>query len=102
MNEELMTLLEQLQAINQCADINEKVMRFEQISSSFEQLLAMDKADFQSAVVQQIIAEYQQFIEQLQKKKGQVSKEIARLNQPHQAVKNYIPLETLSGIELTY
>ena len=68
----------------------------------FTRLTAQNNNDLNPELLNQLIEAYQQFIQTTQESKTSLSKEIARLNQENQALKKYVPLEELSGIELYY
>ncbi|CAI3446384.1 hypothetical protein CIRMBP1320_01372 [Enterococcus cecorum] len=102
MNEELIKLLQELRQLNEQDDVESKLAAFEKVSQSFERLSLFDNKKYDLALMNEVIQEYQTFISKLKEDKVMVSREIARLNQSNQALKQYIPLEELSGIELTY
>lgn len=102
MNEELTKLLQALRQLNEQEDVESKLAAFEKVSQLFERLSLFNHKTYDSALMNEVIQEYQTFISKLKEDKGMVSREIARLNQSNQALKQYIPLEELSGIELTY
>lgn len=102
MNEELTKLLQELRQLNEQDDVESKLVAFEKVSQSFERLSLFDNKKYDLALMNEVIQEYQTFISKLKEDKVMVSREIARLNQSNQALKQYIPLEELSGIELTY
>lgn len=102
MNTELQLLLDQLQKINQQNDLEQKIALFEEVNVLFTRLTAQNNNDLNPELLNQLIEAYQQFIQTTQESKTSLSKEIARLNQENQALKKYVPLEELSGIELYY
>ena len=102
MNEELTKLLQALRQLNEQEDVESKLAAFEKVSQSFERLSLFNNKTYDLALMNEMIQEYQTFISKLKEDKVMVSREIARLNQSNQALKQYIPLEELSGIELTY
>ncbi|CAI3318752.1 hypothetical protein CIRMBP1197_00718 [Enterococcus cecorum] len=102
MNTELQLLLNQLQKINQQNDLEQKIALFEEVNALFTRLTAQNNNDLNPELLNQLIEAYQQFIQTAQESKTSLSKEIARLNQENQALKKYVPLEELSGIELYY
>ena len=102
MNTELQLLLDQLQKINQQNDLEQKIALFEEVNTLFTRLAAQNNNDLNPELLNQLIEAYQQFIQTAQESKTSLSKEIARLNQENQALKKYVPLEELSGIELYY
>lgn len=102
MNTELQLLLDQLQKINQQNDLEQKIALFEEVNTLFTRLTAQKNNDLNPELLNQLIEAYQQFIQTAQESKTSLSKEIARLNQENQALKKYVPLEELSGIELYY
>lgn len=102
MNTELQLLLDQLQKINQQNDLEQKIALFEEVNTLFTRLTAQNNNDLNPELLNQLIEAYQQFIQTAQESKTSLSKEIARLNQENQALKKYVPLEELSGIELYY
>lgn len=102
MNEELTKLLQELRQLNEQDDVESRLVAFEKVSQSFERLSLFDNKKYDLALMNEVIQEYQTFISKLKEDKVMVSREIARLNQSNQALKQYIPLEELSGIELTY
>ena len=102
MESELQKLLEQLNQLNQQENLEQKIALFEQINERFTSITAQKTAKLDQALMLKIIEAYQQFIQTAQESKTSLSKEIARLNQENQALKKYVPLEELSGIELYY
>lgn len=102
MESELQKLLEQLNQLNQQENLEQKIALFEQVNERFTSITAQNTAKFDQALMLKIIEAYQQFIQTAQESKTSLSKEIARLNQENQALKKYVPLEELSGIELYY
>ncbi|NLL33209.1 MAG: hypothetical protein GX252_07845 [Enterococcus cecorum] len=102
MNTELQLLLDQLQKMNQQNDLEQKIALFEEVNTLFTRLAAQNNNDLNPELLNQLIEAYQQFIQTAQESKTSLSKEIARLNQENQALKKYVPLEELSGIELYY
>jgi len=101
-NTELQLLLDQLQKMNQQNDLEQKIALFEEVNTLFTRLAAQNNNDLNPELLNQLIEAYQQFIQTAQESKTSLSKEIARLNQENQALKKYVPLEELSGIELYY
>jgi predicted nucleic acid-binding Zn-ribbon protein len=99
---ELQKLLEQLNQLNQQENLEQKLALFEQVNERFTSITAQKTAKLDQALMLKIIEAYQQFIQTAQESKTSLSKEIARLNQENQALKKYVPLEELSGIELYY
>lgn len=102
MHEAYVSFLQELQVISQVVDLEEKVTRLEQVSQTFDSLTREGQSTIDTVLLSSIIQTYEQLIQQMQRDKQQLSQEIARLNQSNQAVKSYLPLEELSGIELTY
>lgn len=102
MESELQKLLEQLNQLNQQENLEQKIALFEQVNERFTSITAQKTAKLDQALMLKIIEAYQQFIQTAQENKTSLSKEIARLNQENQALKKYVPLEELSGIELYY
>lgn len=102
MNTELQLLLDQLQKMNQQNDLEQKIALFEEVNILFARFTAQNNRDVNPELLNQLIEAYQQFIQVAQENKGILSKQIARLNQDNQALKKYVPLEELSGIELYY
>lgn len=102
MESELQKLLEQLNQLNQQENLEQKLALFEQVNERFTSITAQKTAKLDQALMLKIIKAYQQFIQTAQESKTSLSKEIARLNQENQALKKYVPLEELSGIELYY
>ncbi|MEQ3450927.1 hypothetical protein [Enterococcus cecorum] len=102
MESELQKLLEQLNQLNQQENLEQKLALFEQVNERFTSITAQKTAKLDQALMLKIIEAYQQFIQTAQESKTSLSKEIARLNQENQALKKYVPLEELSGIELYY
>ncbi|MGO5334492.1 hypothetical protein ACTQZM_08315 [Enterococcus cecorum] len=102
MESELQKLLEQLNQLNQQENLEQKLALFEQVNERFTSIAAQKTAKLDQALMLKIIEAYQQFIQTAQENKTSLSKEIARLNQENQALKKYVPLEELSGIELYY
>ena len=102
MESELQKLLEQLNQLNQQENLEQKLALFEQVNERFTSIAAQKTAKLAQALMLKIIEAYQQFIQTAQENKTSLSKEIARLNQENQALKKYVPLEELSGIELYY
>ena len=102
MESELQKLLEQLNQLNQQENLEQKLALFEQVNERFTSITAQKTAKLDQALTLKIIEAYQQFIQTAQESKTSLSKEIARLNQENQALKKYVPLEELSGIELYY
>lgn len=102
MESELQKLLEQLNQLNQQENLEQKIALFEEVNALFTRLTAQNNNDLNPELLNQLIEAYQQFIQTAQESKTSLSKEIARLNQDNQALKKYVPLEELSGIELYY
>lgn len=102
MESELQKLLEQLNQLNQQENLEQKLALFEQVNERFTSITAQKTAKLDQVLMLKIIEAYQQFIQTAQESKTSLSKEIARLNQDNQALKKYVPLEELSGIELYY
>lgn len=102
MESELQKLLEQLNQLNQQENLEQKIALFEQVNERFTSITAQKTAKLDQALMLKIIEAYQQFIQTAQESKTSLSKDIARLNQENQALKKYVPLEELSGIELYY
>lgn len=102
MESELQKLLEQLNQLNQQENLEQKIALFEQVNERFTSITAQKTTKLDQALMLKIIEAYQQFIQTAQESKTSLSKEIARLNQENQALKKYVPLEELSGIELYY